>query len=69
MKNLKRVLLAATMMFIVSLGALAQDQKKGEKPPPKEVTPKVVNQPKDRPQGGNSNQGNQKKGDDKKGKP
>ncbi len=69
MKYLKRVLPAAAMMFIVSFGALAQDQKKGEKPPPKEVVTKVVNQPKDKPQGGNSNQGDQKKGDDKKGKP
>ncbi|HEY0546051.1 MAG TPA: hypothetical protein VGC91_11795 [Pyrinomonadaceae bacterium] len=68
MKNLKRVLLAATMTAIVSFGALAQDQKKGEKPPPKETTPKVVNQPKDNPPK-NSGQSDQKKGDDKKGKP
>ena len=69
MKYLKRVLPAAAMLFIVSFGALAQDQKKGEKPLPKEVVPKVINQPKEKPPGGNSGQNNPKKGDDKKGKP
>jgi hypothetical protein len=70
MTNLKRVLLAVAMLFIVSLGALANDQKKGEqKPPDKESAPKVVTEHKKDKPPSNSNQGDKKKGDDKKGKP
>jgi hypothetical protein len=71
MKNFKRALMALAMGLIVSFGALAEDQKKGEdKPPPKETAPKVRNEDKkDKPPSNNNgNQGGGKK-DDKKGKP
>jgi hypothetical protein len=69
MTNLKRVLLAVAMLFIISFGALANDQKK-EKPPDKQSAPKVVNATKkDKPPSNSNQQGDQKKGDDKKGKP
>lgn len=64
MKNLKRMILAVTMVSLVSAGAFAQ---KREDRPPKPDT-KVVHQPKPEKPPQNSNRGD-KRDDQKKGKP
>jgi hypothetical protein len=69
MKNLKRMWLALTMSCIVSAGVFAQDQKNGQKPPPKENPPKVEVAPQKNPPS-QRNDGGKKGGDDnKRGKP
>lgn len=60
MEKLKRILMAAVMCCIVSVGALAQ--KQDPKPPPKEEPPPKVNVPPDK----NPPQDRGQKGDDKK---
>jgi hypothetical protein len=64
MGNLKRNLLAATMMFIVSAGVFGQGND--NKRPPKNDPPKVHVPDKGKPPA-NNDKGNKK--DDKKGKP
>jgi hypothetical protein len=67
MKDLKRMLLTAMMLCIVSVGVFAEGQR-DKPPPPKPPPPVVVVAPKpDRPPNNNGGQG-EKKGD-KKGRP
>jgi hypothetical protein len=70
MKPLKRTVLALAMSCIVSAAVFAQDQKNGQKPPPKEVTPKVdVAREKNPPQQ-RGNEGEKRGGNDnRRGKP
>ena len=42
MEDLRRLLIAATVSGIMCAGALAQDKKDRQKPPPKKETVKVV---------------------------
>ena len=60
MTNLRRTLLTAAMMGIVSAGAFAQKNSNDNKRPPKDP-PKVVVKDKDKPRS-NSNQDKNKKG-------
>jgi hypothetical protein len=65
MTNLKRKLIAVALTCFFSTGAFAQ--KRGDdKRPPKDNTPKVVVQPKEKPPQ-NNNQGD-KRNDGKKGR-
>ena len=68
MTNLRRTLLAAAMIGIVSAGTFAQKNGNDNKRPPKDPPVVVV-----KPKGGNekppSNSNQDKKGGDKRGKP
>ncbi len=70
MTNLKRKLIAISMAGFLSGGAFAQKQGDDKQRPPKDKTPKVVVQQKekDRPPQ-NSNQGSDKRNEEKKGRP
>lgn len=62
MKELQKILTVATMLCALAAGVVAQD-KKNDKPPPKEKVPVVV--VKEKP----ARPANEPKGGDKKGKP
>jgi hypothetical protein len=66
MTNLKRKLLAVAMTCFLSGGAFAQRRGEDKPRPPKDNTPKVVVQPKEKPPQ-NNNQGD-KRNDGKKGR-
>jgi len=66
MTNLKRKLLAVSMVCLLSGGVFAQKRGEDKQRPPKENTPKVVVQPKEKPPQ-NNNQGG-KRNDGKKGR-
>jgi hypothetical protein len=69
MKELKQMLLALTILCIVSVSAFAfdDDQKKGDQKPPKPDRPVVVVRDKDRPPP--DNRGGDKRNDNKRGRP
>jgi hypothetical protein len=70
MKQLKRILLAVTMLCVLAAGVFAQDQNKGEQKRPEKEPEKVkVEKPSPPPQNNNRDDGGKKGGGDKRGKP
>jgi hypothetical protein len=69
MTKLQRMLMTAMMLSIISVGAFAQGDKREQKPPPKEDTPKVRVEENKKPPPPSGNQQEGRKGDDKRGKP
>ena len=70
MKELKRMLLAATMLCILAVGVFAEDdQGRGQKPPPKVNPPKVKVEDKRTPPPDNGQRGGKKGEDGRRGKP
>jgi hypothetical protein len=74
MKDFKKILATATMFVLLSVNALAFDQKRDEQKPPPPKEPRVVEktpkneQPPPRNDGGNKGNREENRGD-KKGKP